>query len=502
MNKSITHWGTNWRMRAFPVLALCVATATALRAQTFTTVFSFDGADGSGSHGALVQATNGYLYGTTTSGGVDEFGTVFGITTSGNLMSLYGFVGVPAGGPAAGLVQATNGFLYGTTVYDEPSGTAGSVFVIVAGAALTTIHSFCTQTSGCSDGGAGEIPAAGLVQAADGDLYGTTSGGGASTTACASGCGTVFKMTTDGAITTLYSFCSQAACPNGDGQIPVAGLVQAANGDLWGTTLGGGAYGDCCYGGTVFKITPTGTLTTLHSFGSGSDGEAPVAGLVQATNGDFFGTTLYGGAHAGPNQSTAGTVFKITPSGTLTTLHSFCSQSGCEDGCYPRAGLIQATDGNLYGTTSSCGTGGAGTVFKITPGGTLTTLYAFCSQSGCTDGKNPATSLVQYTDGNLYGTTLGGASGYGTVFRLSVGLSPFAKTQSPSGAVGAVVWILGDDLSGATSVTFNGTAAKFTVAPFGTFLGTHVPTGATSGTVEVVTPTGTLSSYPPFQVLP
>ena len=231
-------------------------------------------------------------------------------------------------------------------------------------------------------------------------------------------------------------------------------------------------------------------LTTLHSF-NGTDGEGPVAGLVQAANGNFYGTTVGGGVRGG------GTVFEITPTGTLTTLHRFNGT----DGATPYAWLVQAANGDLYGTTYAGGANnGGGTVFKITPGGTLTTLYSFCSQSGCTDGGSPYAGLVQDTNGDFYGTTADGG-GSGTVFRLSVGLGPFVKTQPPNGKVGAAVEILGTNLTGATSVSFNGTAAVFTVVS-PTLITTTVPAGASSGKVQVVTPSGTLSSNASFLVVP
>jgi uncharacterized repeat protein (TIGR03803 family) len=292
-----------------------------------------------------------------------------------------------------------------------------------------------------------------------------------------------------------------------DGANPVAGLVQATDGDLYGTTLGGGATG----GGTVFEITLSGALTTLYSFcphpnNGCTDGNGPYAGLIQATNGDFYGETSSGGANGH-----YGTVFKITPSGTLMTLHSFCSESGCTDGNEPVAGLVQATDGDFYGTTYIGGANGGGTVFTITPSGTLTTLYSFCAQTGCTDGANPYTApLVQDTNGDLYGTTLQGGisnpactttpnSSCGTVFRLSVGLGPFVKTQPTSGEVGAAVKLLGTNLTGASNVSFNGTAALFTVVS-PSLITTTVPTGATTGMVQVVTPSGSLLSNVPFRV--
>jgi uncharacterized repeat protein (TIGR03803 family) len=193
--------------------------------------------------------------------------------------------------------------------------------------------------------------------------------------------------------TTLHSF------DNTDGSNP-NGLVQATDRNLYGTTYLGGANAGCGYYygcGTVFKISPNGTLTALHTF-DGADGEYPAAGLVQATDGNFYGIVSAGGANG------AGTVFKITSTGTLTTLYSFCSQGGCPDGELPEAALVQATDGNLYGTSFGGGANGSGTVFEITPSGTLTTVYSFCAQSGCTDGSGPV-GLVQANDGNLYGTT-------------------------------------------------------------------------------------------------
>jgi uncharacterized repeat protein (TIGR03803 family) len=335
----------------------------------------------------------------------------------------------------------------------------------------------------------GAYPYAGLVLATNGYLYGTTEYGGAN---CApTGCGTVFKLSPDGTFTTLHSFCSESGCR--DGEHPYAGLVQAFNEDGYGTTTGGGATGH----GTVFRITGTGTLTTLYSFTGGTDGGDPVAGLVQATNGYFYGTTEYGGSGANcASTGGCGTVFKIAPSGTLTTLYSFCAQGGCPDGESPGADLIQATDGNLYGTTNLGGADGVGTIFRITPGGTLTTLYSFTGAD-----ENPVAGLVQATNGEFYGTaSVGGASGDGAIFSLSVGLGPFVTTLPTSGDVGSPITILGSDLTGATSVGFNGTPAVFDVVS-ATEITTTVPSGATTGTVQVVTPSGTLSSNVPFRVL-
>src|SRR5208282_398944 len=213
-----------------------------------------------------------------------------------------------------------------------------------AAATFDRLYSFCSQPS-CTDG---NTPRGGLIQATDGNLYGTTNDGGSN------GFGTVFKITPSGTLTTLYNFCSEPDCP--DGTYPETGVIQATDGNFYGTT-----------GSTVFKITPSGTLI----FDVAVDGVPN--GLIQASDGNFYGTTYGGGANSD------GTVFKITPSGTLTTLYSFCSKANCTDGANPQAGLIQATDGNFYGTTTFGGANSDGTVFKITPsGGTLTTLYSFC----------------------------------------------------------------------------------------------------------------------------
>jgi uncharacterized repeat protein (TIGR03803 family) len=444
-----------------------------LSAQTFTTVHSFDGTDGKQVFAGLVQAANGYFYGAAGAGGTEDAGTIFKITPSGKLTTLYSFCsqsGCPDGvAPDATLVPASNGDLYGTTFGGANRG--GTVFKISPGGKLTTLYTFCSK-SGCSDGNGSDAP---LVPATNGDLYGTTLFGGASN-ACSGGCGVAFKITLTGTLTTLHSFDST------DGDAPRA-LVRATDGNFYGTATQGGTNG----GGTVFKITPSGKLTTLYNFCSQSgctDGANPIAGLVQATDGNFYGTATQGGANG------YGTVFKITPSGKLTTLDSFGPYG------FPEATLVLATDGNFYGTTSSGGAAGDGTIFKITPSGKLTTLHTFDGA----DGEFTAAALVQDTNGKFYGTAPGGgANGDGTVFSLSVGLGPFVETQPNSGKVGSAVKVLGTNLIGATSVTFNGTAAVFKVVS-ASLITTDVPTGATTGTVEVTTPKGTLKSNVAFRV--
>jgi uncharacterized repeat protein (TIGR03803 family) len=401
-------------------------------------------------------------------------------------------------------VQTADGAFYGITgaggantcaTYNLPG--CGTVFKMTPAGKLTTLYSFCSQPN-CTDG----LSPTALLQATTGDLYGTTYQGGAD------GGGTVFEITASGELTTVYNFCAQSPCT--DGSYPVGGLVQGGEGDFHGTTYAGG--GSCpsqgirgC--GTIFTLTPAGALTTLHAF-SGIEGSAP-DGLVQAANGNFYGTTFTGTFDGSGGGSVCylnavygylgcGTIFTITPSATFTSLHSFSGG----DGAFPSTGMIQAPSGDFYGTTYLGGTGSYGTVFEMTPSGAFTSLYSFCSQSGCTGPTEPDTGLVEDTNGVLYGTTeYGGASNDGAVFSLSVGLGPFVKTLPASGTVGQSVSILGTELKGASSVTFDGVAAVFEVVS-NSLITTTVPTGASSGTVQVVTIEGTISSFPRFVVLP
>jgi uncharacterized repeat protein (TIGR03803 family) len=504
--------------KVFCKLALCGLAAIALPAETtFTTLYSFclqTGCTDGETPLGLVQAVNGDLYGTTyvsydpNAANGYSLGTVFKISPSGTLKTVYAFcaqTGCPDGGiPNVGLVEGVNGELYGTTQYGgDNTGLfaeqVGTVFKISPAGKLTTLYDFCAQ-SACKDG---QTPVAGLVRAANGDLFGTTSTGGPHRA------GTVFKITPSGTLTTLYSFCSEGGGACTDGQFPVGALIQARDGYLYGTTAQVG--GSTSNAGTIFKITTSGKLTTLYRFcaqANCSDGASP-NGLVQAADGDFYGVAQTGGAHQGSFPAgLAGTIFKITASGKLTTLYNFCSETDCTDGTLPNPTLLQATDGDFYGTTALGGLsfGLYGTVFKITPGGTLTTLHSFCAQSGCPDGYGPASGLIQATDGDLYGTASeGGANpapdGYtgGTVFRISVGLEPFVKTLPVIGAMDSKVDILGNDLIGTTSVSFNGTPAVFEVVS-NSEITTTVPTGATSGTVEVVTPKRLLKSNVRFEV--
>lgn len=365
------------------IAVLLGAAAIPSPAQTLTTLVSFRGTNGSDpEYVSLAQGSDGNYYGTTTLGGANGYGTVFKMAPAGGLATLYSFDSTHGGSPFAGLIQATDGNFYGTT-YGGGGANAGTIFRITPAGVLTTLYNF--------DNTHGAGPYAGLLQASDGNLYGTTYNGGDSSL------GTVFQITLGGTLTTLHSFTGA------DGANPVAGLVEGTDGNFYGVTYGGGAHSL----GTIFQITAGGALTMLYSFDT-THGANPAGRLVQGSDSNFYGTT-YGGGN-----NSAGTVFRVTAGGALTTLHSLSPKT---DGANPVAGLIQASDGNFYGTAYYGGAGNAGTIFKITTGGTLTTVHSFNS----TDGANPAAALLQSSSGTFYGTTYdGGASKFGTVFTLSV----------------------------------------------------------------------------------
>jgi uncharacterized repeat protein (TIGR03803 family) len=381
---------------------LFIASASLVGAQTLQTLCSFNSSNGALPN-ALTLGNDGNFYGTTSYGGTTYkngsygYGTVFKVTTNGTLTTLVSFGYDNGARPVAALTLGTDGNFYGTTSYEggSYSYSDGTVFKVTTNGVLTTLVSFANTN--------GAYPRAALTLGNDGNFYGTTSQGGSG------GLGTVFQVTTKGVLTTLVSFA------NTNGAYPFAGLTLGSDGNFYGTTGSGGVVGGA---GTVFKVTTykvyhggvfttKGTLTTLYSFTGGSDGAQPRAALTLGTDGNFYGTTYYGGS------SDDGTVFKVTANGTLTTLYSF---TGGSDGALPNA-LTLGNDGNFYGTTLEGCYDEEGTVFKVTTNGTLTTLVSF----NLTNGACPSAALTLGTDGNFYGTTGSGVGGggAGTVFRLS-----------------------------------------------------------------------------------
>ena len=340
-------------------------------------------------YAGLIQARDGFLYGTALNGGNADYGLTFRLSTEGAYSVLHSFTnGVDGGVPYAGLVQGLDGGFYGAT-FQGGSNFSGGIFRMTSTGSIEPLYSF-------SGGDDGSYPAASLIQGADAKLYGTAYQGGTN------GFGSVFSLTTNGAFTPLFSFDLES------GAYPIAPLVQATNGLLYGCTYTAGTTGN----GTVFSLTTNGDLTMLFSFNY-ANGGYPLGALLQASDGFFYGTTSEGGTNGG-----WGTVFRMAADGTLTTLYSF----GYDDGAYPSAGLTQATDGNLYGTTAEGGWGGQGTVFRITTNGVLTTVVWFNGANGA----NPESPLTQVRDGSFCGTAeyggpnYNGASGTGDglIFRL------------------------------------------------------------------------------------
>jgi uncharacterized repeat protein (TIGR03803 family) len=396
---------------------LLMASASLVGAQTLQTLCSFNDPSNLRVYpGTLTLGNDGNFYGMTSQGGSPGgvAATVFKVTTNGTLTTLVNFNYGTGASPSA-LTLGKDGNFYGTA-WHGGSSFSGSVFKITAGGTLTTLVNFNYAN--------GAYPQAGLTPGNDGNFYGTTSAGGST----GGNSGTVFQMTTNGALTTLNNFNGiNGANPNG--------LTLGSDGNFYGTTYAGGSGAE----GTIFQVTTTGTLTTLVSF-NGTDGAYPQAGLTPGKDGNFYGMTYSGGITNSIYPSGMGTIFQVTTNGTLTPLYSF---TGGLDGALPQAALTLGNDGNLYGTTSqgditnSTYINGMGTVFKVTTAGTLTTLYSFSGN----DGASPQAALTLGRDGNFYGTTAGGGSSDdGTVFHLLV--TPPVITvqpQSQTNSAGATI---------------------------------------------------------------
>ena len=387
------------------------------------------GADGANSRAALIRADDGNLYGTTIYGGgstsCDTYGcgVVFRMNTDSTFYEvLHSFDGGYDGAiPAASLLQASDGYLYGTTLSGggqgcEPRG-CGTVFRIsLDGSEYAVLHAFRGTD------GDGLSPVSTLIQAGDGLLYGTTAGGGAVTESCSAGCGTIFRIALDGTgYTVVHQFTP------GDGAFPQAGLIQASNGFLYGTTfaLGGNGTSQCRYPsyvecGTVYRMSLDGIeFNILHRFSGIGDGQNPFAAQLEASDGYLYGTTGYGGPIGRCADSFGcGAVFRIDAAGTDYTVYLIPSRTV---GRTPAGRLVEATDGNLYTTSTGGGTSDAGSIFRLA-GGELTLVHSFPYPSA-EEGFSPYAGLIQLADERLYGTTGNGGlgiPGFGVVFRLTI----------------------------------------------------------------------------------
>jgi len=366
------------------------------------TIHSFTGqtADGAAPRGNLILGTDGSIYG-TSSGGSSGFGTIFKIA-NGSFSTIASFTDPTGAGvePDSGILIGADGNVYGTTPTSGSQGE-GTVYRMTSSGLLTAIHTF-------GDTAQGHGPAGGLVDGGDGYFYGVTVGGGAGRK------GTVYKMTPAGDLATLHSFLGP------DGYYPTSGLVKGTDGNFYGVTSEGGRhYIDASRPGygTIFKITPAGSFTLLYSFpGPGVGGVDPSGSLVVGTDGNFYGVTA-----GDDTTSDYGTIFKVTPHGRVTTLHSFLwgPTTQTSGGLIPVGSLIRDTGGNFYGTTADGGAGGGGTIFEITPTGHYASIFAFAGSNGGV----PVAGMVQAADGSFFGTTaLGGDFNHGTVFQFTITL--------------------------------------------------------------------------------
>jgi uncharacterized repeat protein (TIGR03803 family) len=378
---------------------------TASGVVTVLHTFAGTAEDGSGpTH--LVRSGDGSLYGTTSSGGSLSLGTMFRIGADDTFTRIAtSFVDGPAGGavPTAALLKAADGDFYGTTSGGGTFGL-GAIFKLTAAGGFSILHSF----AGGADGAG---PYAALVQATDGNFYGTTYYGGSANN------GTIFQMTAAGVVTIVHRFAGGT-----EGAHPYAPLIQAADGRLYGTTFGSCSPVSCdpAAGGTIFRLPPGGPVTTLRHLDPNLEGTQPNAALVQGTDGNFYGSTTAG--------RSSGTIFRMTPDGAVTVLYNIDPRT---NGYSPHGALVQGSDGNFYGAMTQ-GAAGA-TIFRITPAGSFKVVYAFGLGSGV--GGSPEAPLIQAADGNLYGLARGGGvSGKGAIFQVSTDGNFFLMLHSFTGA--------------------------------------------------------------------
>jgi uncharacterized repeat protein (TIGR03803 family) len=469
------------------MMAMCVAAGFA---QTYTPLYTYPETNRNNTGilpaGLISQGRDGFLYTTDGYNGANSFGSVFKMSTAGQPTTIYSFcpqAGCKDGAyPLGGVVLGFDGNLYGTT-QGGGANAAGTVFKVTPGGTLTDLHDFA---NGADD----SVPIFPVLQGQDGSVYGVSVG------QYVGQYGAFYKITSAGAFTAPYDFdFNHGDFPN----LP----TQGTDGNFYGTTILGGQ--PACSGyqggcGVVYKLTSAGKETVLWDFKGffSNDGALPEGFLVQGNDGNFYGATREGG-NSSRCGGGCGTVFKITPSGTLTILYNF---TGAPDGAYPDTGVTVGTDGNLYGVTSVGGKFNDGALYQVTPAGTETIIYNFCSATGCVDGFNPETPLVQHTNGKFYGNTTGNSLGGGVFFSLDMGLKPFAGLVTWVGKVGRSVEILGQGLTGTTKVSFNGTAATTFKVVSDTYLTATVPEGATTGFVTVTTPGGARKSNRKFLVTP
>jgi uncharacterized repeat protein (TIGR03803 family) len=445
------------------------------------------------------------------------------ISDAQTVRTLHNFNGVDGANPAnLILAQGRDGGLYGATIYGGTN-NIGVIFKTTASGRYTVLHNL----SGVTDGG---YPSS-LTLGSDGNFYGTAEGGGPTDS------GTVFKISPSGTFTVLHSFSGNSS----EGSTPSTPPIQALDGNFYGTTNFGGTGNS----GTVYQLTPAGSLTVLYNFepaggGSGSatgmptqggdgylyileanggasscgrilklstagvlsdtydfdcetTGRVPVGRLIPGADGNLYGTTVHGGIYdCGSGYCEGGLLFQLGPNFNYTVLYDF---GGIIGEASEPMGVILGSDGKFYGNDVAGGAFSYGTIYRYSPGGAPHALFNWTSDIG------PA-GLTQHTNGAFYGgNNRDGTSSLGTVYNLNAGLGPFVSLVQSQGKTGSPAQILGQGFTGTTGVTFNGVpSASFTVVR-DTFLTAVVPSGATTGKVVVTTPTGALTSNVNFRII-
>jgi uncharacterized repeat protein (TIGR03803 family) len=457
----------SWFVPVFLGLSL-VAGGPRATGQTVADVVSFTGANNLADPGMTpVQGRVGKLYGTITGMFNATSGSVFDFTAAGSTKVLYSLTG-SAGVYPTGVILGSDGNFYGVAS-SGGSLNGGVLFKVTPSGTYAVLHNFTGETDGLE-------PEATPIEGSDGNFYGTTNGG-----CCHSS--TIYKYTRAGAFTTIYTYDNTHGINAGD-------LMQGSDGNLYVAASSGGTNNN----GTIVQLSTAGKLLSYYAFPGGPGGSFPL-GLVQASNGNYYGVTFQGGQKE--NSAGIGTIFRYTPPANVTVLYIYNPLS-TNGGGYPSGIPIQATDGYLYGVTLAGGTYGNGTVYRISTTGKYQQLYSFPT----TVGREPTANLLQATSGLFYGSAQsGGPNGYGAIFSLNMGLGPFITFVQATGKIGKAAQILGQGFTGTTSITFNGLpASSFTVVN-DTYITAVVPTGATTGPVVVTTPTGSLTSHVNFRIL-
>jgi uncharacterized repeat protein (TIGR03803 family) len=410
----------------------------------------------------LAQGRDGQLYGTTSSGGAynppDGDGVVFRLNTNGTETILHSFSGADGNAPEGGLTLGSDGNFYGTTARGG-SFNLGVLFSITPTGKFTVLYNFTPDSYG--------FPDCPPVEGLNGDFYGTAQGNESG--------GEVYKYSRTTGFTVIHDFTNTGL------STPISCVIFAADGTLYGTVNDGGTNGY----GAVFKMTTAGAVERVFSLNVTTTGAYPEWPLIQASDGSFFGVTegVYNGS-----------VFRITEGGTLSVF--YYGQQGTGELTDTTGGVVQGTDGNLYGSALSGGDNDGG-IYQLTLDGAYADVYNFSKD------QQPEAAMMQHTDGKFYGTTYTSTTGgYGSVYSFDMGLGPFIALVRNQGGVGSVAQILGQGLTGSTGVTFNGIASTNFEVVSDTYMTAAVPTGATTGAVVVTTPAGTLTSNRDFLVLP